>query len=114
MFLNTLLKVALHTGSSTTSISSPVALGGNTVAADSVIACADKCGFTAADVALVQEWKAKNADVLAQQAKNVPATANDVATTIPYIVLGVPLFWFHFAKIRKETPSTPVSPVQTV
>lgn len=101
MLLNTVLKVALKTNS--TNFSGPIPISSMNGPADSVIACADKCGFTADEVALVKEWKETNAAAVANQGKNTGATANDLANTIPYILVGIPLFWYHFVRIRKET-----------
>ena len=57
--------------------------------ADSIIACADKCGFSSDDVALVQDWKTTNAAAGKAQQSTNGATANDMATTIPYVVVGL-------------------------
>lgn len=111
MLLNTVLKVALKTTPNdfvTPSIASLV------MPADSVIACADKCGFTADDVALVKDWKIVNEETVKAQNSRSAATANDLANTLPYVLVGIPLFWLHFAKIRKETPGSSTSPTQTV
>ncbi len=101
MLLNTAFKVILKTTS--VNYSGPTMVNSMTVPADSVVACADKCGFTADDVALVKEWKEANAAALTKQSSAAGATANDLANTIPYVVLGIPLFWYHFVRIRKET-----------
>lgn len=105
MLLNTVLKVALNTGS-TNPNAVPATLSNYTMGADSILVCQDKCGFTADDIALVQDWKAKNADYVKGTTENAGSTANDLATTIPLVVFGAPLFWYHFARIRKETQST--------
>lgn len=114
MLLNTGLKTILKTGDTNTSIAQPAGTTTSNVAADSMIACANSCGFTADDVAVVNEWKTKNAEYLANQSKPTSSVTNDLATTIPFVVVGLPLFWLHFAKIRKETAGPSTSPVQTV
>lgn len=112
MLLNTVLKVALHTTS--TAVNSYPTPTSVTVAADSVIGCADKCGFTADDVALVKDWKSVNAAALDTQKSTTGSTANDLGNTLPYVLVGIPLFWYHFARIRKETqPQTPATPDHT-
>ncbi|MBI5467052.1 MAG: hypothetical protein HY975_02450 [Candidatus Kerfeldbacteria bacterium] len=110
MLLNTVLKVALKTTPSN-SISSPQMATASTLAADSVIACADKCGFTADDVALVNEWKTQYATSIAAQKSTSGSTANDLANTIPYVIIGFPLFWYHFSRIRKETVTPTPAPI---
>ncbi len=105
MLINTGLKVALKTETSNTGvIAAPTKFPGalsDTTGADSVVACADKCGFTAADVALAQQWKQDYQSTI----KVAPSstTQNDLANEIPLVAVGIPLFWFHFARIRKET-----------
>lgn len=110
MLLNTVLKVALKT-TPTNIISAPSPVSSMTAPSDSVINCAAKCGFTPTDVALVKEWKLANAEALATQKSTTGSTANDVSNSIPYVLFGLPLFWFHFARIRKETQTmTPATP----
>lgn len=109
MLINTGLKVALKTESSNRpTISAPTKFPGSIsdkTSADSVIACADKCGFTADDVAVTEQWKKDYESTL-----NVPpssTTQNDLANGIPLVAIGFPLFWYHFARIRKETQAQP-------
>lgn len=113
MLLNTVLKVAFKTGSSV-QIATPAMVGSTSIGADSVIACSTKCGFTADDVALVNKWKSDNAAALERQSKNTGTTTNDIANSLPYVIVGFPLFWLHFAKIRKDTQNIPASSAPTV
>lgn len=76
----------------------------------SVIACADRCDIAAADVALARQWITDNEkfskDVTATRGK----TANDLSIFIPLLLVGFPLFWFHFNRIRKETQDHQITP----
>lgn len=113
MLLNTLFKVVLKT-TSTSNMAYAPSMVSAAVPADSVIACADKCGFTADDVALVKEWKAENSTVIAKQQSTTGTTSNDLGNTLPYVLFGVPLFWLHFARIRKETGAQNTAPTQPI
>lgn len=102
--LNTVLNSALKTNTAKNSYPVPaMEVASETTMINSVIACADKCEFTAADVQLAQDWKADWQKYRDLQLSNVGSTQNDLANTIPLIAVGLPLFWFHFARIRRES-----------
>lgn len=108
--LNTLISSWLKTTPTNTQ-TYPVSVASETTGIDSVIACASKCGFTADDVQAAQSWKTEWTAYQERQKSNTGATQNDLANTIPLILVGLPLFWFHFARIRKETqPTAPAAP----
>lgn len=69
---------------------------------ESVITCADKCGFTAADVQLAKDWKVDWQTYRDLQNSNSGSAQNDLANSIPLVLVGLPLFWFHFTRIRRE------------
>ena len=112
--INTGLKVWLKTDDTSRTLVAPTpAVTTVNTAADSIIACASKCGFTTDDVALVKDWKSMNDSYTSQQQKNTGSAANEVANTIPYIVFGVPLFWYHFTRIRKDSGDKDAKPQPT-
>lgn len=112
MLLNSVIGTWLKTTPMNENVTRPtgIFLSNETAGVDSVVACQSACGFTSDDVTLAQAWKTDWATYQDRQKSNNGATANDLATTIPLIVFGVPLFWFHFARIRKETQTTPSTP----
>lgn len=110
-FLNTLIGQALKTTPvNNMAIPLSVSLNGEEIGVDSIIACGQKCDFSAADVTLAQEWKSDWQAARERQNSTTGSTQNDLANTIPLILIGLPLFWFHFARIRKETQTSPVTP----
>ena len=70
----------------------------------SIINCTDKCGFTADDKALAEQWLV---DYAAFQRTNMGGGSNnaqtDLSTLIPIILVSAPVFLYHFITIRKET-----------
>ena len=109
MVLNVGLKKVLNVDSTNngSTISAPASMyAADNSAADSLIACAGKCNISAADQTLLTQWKSDYTQYQAKQTSNKGATANDLVNTIPLILFGIPLFWYHFARIRKETTTS--------
>jgi len=83
---------------------------GETGAIDSIIACGSKCDISQADVQLAKDWKGDWQKYRDLQTSNAGSAQNDLANSIPLLLVGLPLFWYHFARIRREghddTPST--------
>ncbi|MBI3572960.1 MAG: hypothetical protein HY092_02045 [Candidatus Kerfeldbacteria bacterium] len=97
--LQSWLKIGSTTIQTPVSITSSVETNGLT----SVITCAAACGFTADDVALAQSAQADIKAYGQKTSRPINSKANDVATELPLFLIGLPLFWYHFARIRKET-----------
>ncbi len=117
MLINTVLNVALKVDTANKNTMPIPTVGGlytETALPDSVIACEKNCGFTADDVAVAKAWKKDWQTYRDRQNSNTGATANDLATTIPLVLVGIPLFWYHFARIRKETQKPPVPTGQPI
>ena len=106
ILINTGLKRVLKTDSTDTSnvAVSTAKPTYETTSAQAIIDCAGKCSFSAEDVTLVQDWK--TASEKAGTDTNYSSTQSDLASMIPLLLLGAPLFWFHFARIRKETSTS--------
>lgn len=103
--INTGLRVWLKAETSTTT--SPMVLSGTaidlpTASAQSVINCADKCGFTASDVALAQQWIVDQEKFTAKGKSLTAQRQGDLVNQLPLLAVSIPLFWYHFARIRKE------------
>ncbi len=101
--LNSLLKTSTDINGN---VSEPFRATSDEGAVKSIIACADKCGFTADDKALANQWLTDSKDFAAKQNKSTGKTASDLSTYLPLLLVGIPLFWYHFARIRKETQDT--------
>lgn len=109
--LNSLLKTSTDINGN---VSEPMRATSDEGAVKSIIACADKCGFTAEDKALADQWLTDSKNFAAKQNKSTGKTASDLSTYLPLLLVGIPLFWYHFARIRKETQdihtATPTQP----
>lgn len=107
--LNSLLKTSTDMNGS---VSEPVPAPYDNGGVKSLIACADKCGFSAEDTALANQWLTDAENYAARQNSTTGKTANDLSIYLPLLLVGIPLFWYHFARIRKETQDAhvPTSP----
>jgi hypothetical protein len=111
LIVNSGLQVWLKSESSSTS--QPVMVSDDT-GVRSFLACNTACGYTDADATLANNWLS---DYQAYQ-KGTTSTEgrfqNDLANSLPVILVGLPLFWYHFVKIRRESaeknqPTTPTA-----
>lgn len=98
--LNSLLKTSTDINGS---VSEPFPASYDNGGVKSLIACADKCDFTAEETALANQWLTDAKDFAERQNKTTGKTANDLSIYLPLLLVGIPLFWYHFARIRKET-----------
>lgn len=115
LLVNLGLRTAFHLGGSTSSTMmlgypSPV----QSAYVDSIAACADTCGFSADEVQLARDWKNDSTSVQKlQQQEGASPAQSDLTTNIPLMLVGLPLFWFHFAAIRRETKDAKPEPTPT-
>lgn len=107
--INVGLKVGLKTQPEVSSFS--INPAPNDQGVKSILACKSKCGFTAEQVSLAQQWLTDSKEVLARQQLNKGQYDSDLSAEIPAVVIGFPLFWYHFTRIRKESqdPEVPAS-----
>lgn len=109
--INDGLKVWLKTGSDTNVISQPVPALATDYGVKSLLACSTKCGFTSEQVSLANHWLTDNTKYTELQRTNQGQYSSDLAMAIPFVVVGLPLFLYHFTTIRKDStepkPSTP-------
>lgn len=106
MLLNIGFKMAFNTDDTSPNrpVVSEASLPTEKSTIQTVIDCAEKCSFTADDVSLAKQYLVDYDKF--QKGGNYNSTQTDMANTIPILVIGIPLFWFHFAKIRKETSTS--------
>jgi len=73
-----------------------------TSAVQSIIDCGEKCGIEAETISLARAWQD---DYKAWQdaSYNYNNKQRQAAATIPYVVLGIPLFWYHWSVVRRES-----------
>lgn len=101
--LNALLKTTTDINGN---ISEPVPATYDNGGVQSIIACSDKCGFSADDTALANQWLTDAKGYADRQNVTTGKTANDLSIYLPLLLVGIPLFWYHFARIRRETQDT--------
>lgn len=94
--------------------SSPEALVVEKSSVVSISDCGEKCGLDAETVTLAKEWVT---DYDAWQTETSEGNNNvhrQAASAIPFIVVGIPLLWYHWEVVRKEAKgkkaATPVTP----
>lgn len=80
----------------------------------SIIDCTDKCGFSAEDKQLAQQWQNDYQQWQTGTLNSSNAVQNDFANLIPILLVTGPLFFYHFLTIRREskdeTPRVPSTP----
>lgn len=79
---------------------------GDTAAAETIINCGVRCGFSEADVTLVREWQT----VSQQTNPTYDRRQADLATNLPIFFAGLPVFLYHFITIRRETRAANLPP----
>jgi len=81
------------------SVSSPV-LYSDSSAIQSIIDCGSKCGLEQSTIDLASEWKSDYSEWENTAFNNNQRQASG---SIPFILLGIPLFWYHWSVVRKES-----------
>lgn len=106
MMINTGLNAWLKTQPA--SVTEPIVADASSESGiQSIIACRAKCDFSEEDVALANQWQASYSEWKARRNKTAGQYQNDLTNAIPLFLVGSPLFWYHFSRIRKETQETP-------
>lgn len=80
---------------------------------DTIKNCAANCGLRDDDVALADQWTKDMAEIRDGQQKGFSNRQRDLAAEIPVLAAGLPLFFYHFIRIRRESRKegpTPMSP----
>lgn len=110
--LNVGLKAWLYPNAETASnTTKPVAMVSEQSGVDSIITCASACGFSADDVKLANDWKADYAAATSGTEISKSATRqSNVAMSLPFLLVGIPLFLYHWMTIRRKESSTNIPP----
>ena len=75
------------------------------IGADRVVNCAEKCDLSDDTVALSKEWKDDYQTWQNGTYDSADTTQRDAALAIPFVLLGIPLFWYHWKVTRTESKS---------
>lgn len=72
----------------------------------SIATCGEKCGLSQETIDLAKQWQT---DYTAWQKDSGTFSVNNrerqASTAIPFVALGIPLFWYHWALVRRESRS---------
>jgi hypothetical protein len=71
----------------------------------SIIDCAEKCQFEEATVTAAKGWLVDYNVWEERTQESYDNTQTEAATNLPFILLGIPLFWYHWRTVRKEQES---------
>lgn len=69
----------------------------------SLITCGEKCGLDKDTIDLAKQWVIDYDAWQTEISRPVNNTQRSAAASIPYVVLGIPLFWYHWSVARKES-----------
>ncbi|MBI5037890.1 MAG: hypothetical protein HZC01_04275 [Candidatus Kerfeldbacteria bacterium] len=82
----------------------------------SITECGAKCGLDAETVALASQW-VTDYDNWQKESNDNNNVHRQAAGSIPYILVGLPLLWYHWSAVRREAKDkkvvTPVPPTQS-
>ncbi|MFA6909025.1 MAG: DUF5671 domain-containing protein [Patescibacteria group bacterium] len=82
-------------------VSTPVDFSGDTAVA-SLVSCGEKCGIDQETIALAERWDDEYMTWQEQNSRTINNRQRQAATSIPFVLLGIPLFWYHWFVVRKE------------
>ncbi len=74
-----------------------------TASIQSLIDCQEECGINEETVALANEWIEDYEEWEVVYEKGYNSNQRQAASSIPYLLLGIPLFWYHFRRVKKES-----------
>lgn len=69
----------------------------------SIITCGEKCGLDKETIDLAKQWATDYDSWQKEVSRPASNTQRSAAASIPYVVLGIPLFWYHWSVTRKES-----------
>lgn len=77
----------------------------DTSAVQSIVECAEKCQFDADTVTTAENWLVDYEQWEQSTQTEYDTTQTEAAGNLPYILIGVPLFWYHWRTVRREQES---------
>lgn len=82
--------------------SAPSMIGIENGGVTSVVTCGEKCGVDAETVTLAKRWQDDYSAWQKQTSGTSNSTQRQAATSIPFVLIGIPLFWYHWTVVRRE------------
>ncbi|GEM_PF-224165 len=72
-------------------------------AVKSLVSCGLACGLDQEIIDLANRWQSDYDAWNAEISQNVNNTQRQAATSIPFVLVGIPLFWYHWGVARNES-----------
>ncbi len=69
----------------------------------SISACGEKCGIDKETVALANSWITDYDAWQKEVSTPQNSTQRQAASSIPFVLVGIPLFWYHWSIVRKQS-----------
>lgn len=69
----------------------------------SIIECGQLCGLGDSTVTLANQWVIDYGEWNEASTTSYNNVHRQAASTIPFIIVGLPLFWYHWSAVRKES-----------
>lgn len=80
----------------------PITTVGESGGVPSLITCGAKCGIDAETIALAERWQSDYTAWNKEATGSFDSTQRQAATSIPFVLVGIPLFWYHWSVVRRE------------
>ena len=81
----------------------PVAYGIEGESVASLVTCGAKCGLTQETVDLAGRWTTDYDSWQKEISRTSNNTQRQAASAIPFVLIGIPLFWYHWRLVRRES-----------
>lgn len=92
----------------------PSMIGAESGGVPSVIACGEKCGIDAETVTLAKRWQDDYGAWQKESSGSSDSTQRQAATSIPFVLIGIPLFWYHWTVVRREAKERKEQPTPII
>lgn len=105
--INTVLKEVVPGAQDSNQIYRSTPAPTDTAAMTALANCGEKCELDADTIAFAKSWQTDFDTWSGKQ--NDRSLASRLADTLPYLLVALPLFWYHFKTVRKESKNEGVS-----
>ncbi|MFH0853145.1 MAG: DUF5671 domain-containing protein [bacterium] len=101
--INTGLRATLYPDTYTQADYRSTEISFDQMGVQSIVNCAEACDFTEEEVQMAEQWLVDNKEgVVDTDDTKVSKIQNEVASTTPFILVGLPLFIYHWVGVRKK------------
>lgn len=110
--INTLLKTVVPGAQDSTSLTKTTPAPTDTALMDQLATCGATCNLDADTVSYAQSWQTDFENWSTHQ--NDRSLATQLADTLPFLIVAIPLFWYHFRTVRRESKKQTTPPTSTI